>query len=278
MNIIRLDTTASTNAAAAAMGNEAADGTVVTAAEQTAGRGQRGNSWESEPGKNLTFSIVIRRGFQAPRQFELSMLVSLGLTSALSKHLDPDRVKIKWPNDIYFDDRKLAGILIENTVSASGIERSIAGIGLNVNQTEFRSDAPNPVSMKQITGETYDLESVLEETAGAVLDFIDQYCEQEEPDELQALYMAQLWRNDGNTHAWIDTAEKEPGAEISMSTPFTPSGKASGTPFYARIADVRLDGTLVLQPTAPDGTPATASDGSPAPLLTFAFKQVAALL
>lgn len=273
MNIIRLASTPSTNAAAAAMGAAAEDGTVVATAEQSAGRGQRGNTWESEPGKNLTFSIVVRRGFEAPRQFELSMLVSLGVTAALSKYLDPSRLKVKWPNDIYFDDRKLAGILIENTVNSRGIERSIVGIGLNVNQTEFMSEAPNPVSMKGITGETYDLETLLEETAGTVLDFIDQYCSVEEPDELHALYMQRLWRNDGQTHAWTDTTEKKAESDISMPTPFTPSGKAEGTPFYACIADVRLDGTLLLRPTAPDGTPVI-----PATVRPFAFKQVAALL
>ena len=123
---------------------------------QTAGRGQQGNGWESEKGKNLLFSTLLR-DWQIPleRLFLLNQAVSLALYQAVLPTLPDDLqpyLTIKWPNDLYFKDRKLAGILIENLWQANRLHRSIAGIGLNVNQTRFLSSAPNPISLCQITG------------------------------------------------------------------------------------------------------------------------------
>ena len=134
--------------------------TTVAADYQTSGRGQRGNSWESEPHKNLLFSFVLFPEFlEARRQFLISQIVSLAIKEELDTYTDD--VSIKWPNDIYWKEKKICGILIENDLIGRNISRSIAGIGININQEEFHSPAPNPVSLYQITGKQYDIYEVL---------------------------------------------------------------------------------------------------------------------
>ncbi|MEL7586014.1 MAG: biotin--[acetyl-CoA-carboxylase] ligase [Prolixibacteraceae bacterium] len=167
--IIHIDRTESTNnyAISEVAVNEVQDGAVFLTCRQTAGRGQRDNRWESEDGKNLTFSIFLRPSFlEAHRQFMLSKMVCLGLVSFLSRHTE--NVKIKWPNDIYVGARKVCGILIENAIMGNTISQSVIGIGLNINQTSFLSPAPNPVSLKMITGMEYDLEVSLRELLSAI--------------------------------------------------------------------------------------------------------------
>ena len=133
------------------------EGTVVLAQFQKAGKGQKGNTWESEPGKNLLASFILRPVFlKAADQFYISKIISLSIAELLqSKTKD---ITIKWPNDIYAGNRKIAGILIENSVLVPNIETAIAGIGLNLNQEIFVSDAPNPVSLKQLTGKDYEIQ------------------------------------------------------------------------------------------------------------------------
>ena len=136
------------------------EGTVIRAIEQTEGRGHRENKWESEPGKNLTFSVILYPDFmKASEQFNLSKMTSL----AIYDFLEPlvSNACIKWPNDIYVDDDKIAGILIENSILGSNLEYSIIGIGLNINQTLFIGNAPNPTSLKIITGREMDLDKAL---------------------------------------------------------------------------------------------------------------------
>jgi BirA family transcriptional regulator, biotin operon repressor / biotin---[acetyl-CoA-carboxylase] ligase len=132
------------------------EGTVVHSNYQTSGRGQQGNTWESEAGKNLLLSIVLYpRKIKPGDQFAISMAISLGILDHVR-----DIVKgsaIKWPNDIYVADRKIAGLLIENSILNGSIVQSIAGIGFNVNQVDFPGYIPNPVSLKMITGNEYDL-------------------------------------------------------------------------------------------------------------------------
>ena len=174
MRIIHLDTVGSTSSYLASLGAEAAHGTVVMAREQTAGRGQRGNSWEAEPGMNITLSLMLHpKGLPPARQFVISRAVSLAIVGMLDKYVDD--VTIKWPNDIYIGDRKICGILIENTITGSTINRCIVGIGLNVNQTEFRSDAPNPVSLCQLMhGTVFDIDSLAEDMVSAILRRVDE--------------------------------------------------------------------------------------------------------
>ena len=133
----------------------------VVAEKQTAGKGQRGNSWESEDGKNLTFSTVVYpTALKARDQFSISMITSLSMLCVLNEYAEG--FSIKWPNDIYWNDKKIAGILIENELEGDYVTQSIIGIGLNVNQEKFLSDAPNPVSMRQILGSIISRKEVIE--------------------------------------------------------------------------------------------------------------------
>ena len=139
------------------------EGTLVWTFRQTAGRGLDQNSWESTPGKNLTFSFVLYPSFLcADQQFRLTKAVSLGLIDLVMTKLPIiQEVKIKWPNDIYIGNRKVAGVLIQNGVKGERFEYSVIGIGLNVNQESFSPDIPNPVSLKLITGNEFILETLL---------------------------------------------------------------------------------------------------------------------
>ena len=136
--------------------------TVVVAAHQTAGRGMDKNRWESEAEKNLLFSIALNVNYlEAENQFKISQAVSVAIVDTLSQFVDNQRLFIKWPNDIYFDDKKLAGMLVQNTIEGRMMGVTIIGIGLNVNQIEFSKDLPNPISLKMISGKDYDLENLL---------------------------------------------------------------------------------------------------------------------
>jgi BirA family biotin operon repressor/biotin-[acetyl-CoA-carboxylase] ligase len=137
-----------------------AEGTLVTAAEQSAGRGQSGSQWQAEPGMNLTASYILYPSFlSADKQFFLNMAVSLAVRE-LCEEITGHEIRIKWPNDIYHRNKKLAGILIENTISGSQMSSSVIGIGLNVNQTSFDPELPNPTSVKLITGHETPIETV----------------------------------------------------------------------------------------------------------------------
>lgn len=133
---------------------------VVVADYQSGGRGCGTNRWESERGKNLLFSILLHPlELPANQQFRISMAVSVALCEMLSQYADG--FSIKWPNDIYWNDRKICGMLIENRLAGTLIRDSIIGIGLNVNQRAFHSDAPNPVSLSQIVGHDVDCDALL---------------------------------------------------------------------------------------------------------------------
>lgn len=184
---------------------------------QTAGRGQRGNSWEADPGQNITLSIMLRpANLPAARQFEVSEAVCLAVADLLNEIGLPD-VKVKWPNDVYVSDRKIAGILIENALGTGGmLSRSIAGIGLNVNQELFRSDAPNPVSIWQLTGRKHDLRTLAVRLIELILARLGR--------NNHADYRRTLWRGNGEW-PWVT---------------------AHGETFTAAIADVLPDGRLNL--------------------------------
>ena len=139
----------------------AGENIAVVAEFQTAGKGCGSNSWESERGKNLTFSLLIHpEDIPANAQFRITEVVSVALCETLAPYINK-KVAIKWPNDIYVGDRKICGMLIENRLQGSTIRDSIIGIGLNVNQRVFLSDAPNPVSLYQLTGQETDRDALL---------------------------------------------------------------------------------------------------------------------
>ena len=194
------------------------DDVVVVADVQTAGRGAGQNRWESERGKNLLLSILIHPVYLKPsKQFLLSMAVSNAIRAVVGHDAE-----IKWPNDIYVGDRKICGILIENNLSAGRIKDCILGVGLNVNQTVFRSDAPNPVSLKQLTGSDHDRDEIL----NAILDGFSWECRQIETGrehEVREEYKQHLYRRMG----WHQY-------------------RAGGEVFKARYHDVADDGRLYL--------------------------------
>ena len=166
---------------------------VVSADEQTAGKGMGSNGWESEVGKNLTFSLALDMGFlPAERQFLLSEAVPLGIIEVLDTLLPSEKLSIKWPNDIYFENRKLAGILINSTIKANMMDISIIGIGLNVNQMKFQDWPTHPISLKMIMGKEYDLKPLSEQIAERILIKVQQL--QSTPTSIEKDYLKRLFR------------------------------------------------------------------------------------
>lgn len=156
----------------------------IYAGYQTAGRGQTGNSWESEEGKNLLCSILL-----PPNKNLYFLNIAVGV--AMIRVIGED-FTIKWPNDIYYGDKKAAGILVENAIIGNEIRYSIAGIGLNVNQTTFVSNAPNPISLKQIRGQEYDIEGLMNQLLEAVHSVLN-----EPEQEVWSYYKSHLYRREG---------------------------------------------------------------------------------
>ena len=244
MNVLHLDEVDSTNAyiMREAPGLEAP--VMVTAYRQTAGQGQRGNSWESAPGENLTFSILYRpQSFAPAAQFSISEAVALAVRDFLALH--GVEAEVKWPNDIYVGDRKICGILIRHSVTESEISHTVIGVGINVNQTEFLSDAPNPVSMRQLTEDSYDLPALYAEVGACIERRLENISDESYREQLHDEFLWHLWRGDGQLHPFIDAV--------------------SGERFEAAIADVGRQGMLELR--LPDGSHRT-----------YAFKEVAFLM
>ncbi len=160
--IICLKETDSTNNEALQLlrNNEAVNGMLIIAEKQTAGRGQRGNKWQSKAGENLTMSLILLpQNMPIQHQFYLNMGVALGIKKSILPILD-ERLKLKWANDIYYGEKKLGGILIENAVQRNLIAHSVIGIGLNVNQQIFDKNLPNPISLHQITNRFFEIEKI----------------------------------------------------------------------------------------------------------------------
>ena len=194
-NIIVLNEVESTNnyANQLILSDTAEEGTIVLTQFQKKGRGQFGNQWESEAGKNMLATIILYPQFlNAEKQFVLSKIVSLSLVELLKNKTD--NFSIKWPNDIYVGKNKIAGILIENSIKGSKLFSSLLGIGLNLNQEEFLSDAPNPISLKQITGEEYDIENVAVKILKSILKWYKRI-EIDNFHEIDSAYFSHLFRN-----------------------------------------------------------------------------------
>lgn len=166
MNVIWLDSIDSTNSEALRRLADVPSGTVIAAREQTAGRGQRGNTWFTQPGQNLTFSIVLKYGegeFPASHAVWLNYLSSLAVAEFLRFH--GVSCSIKWPNDVYVGKRKICGILVENQLGADGLASSVLGIGININQKEFMQLA-NATSLSLCTSREYSVEECLQQFLG----------------------------------------------------------------------------------------------------------------
>jgi BirA family biotin operon repressor/biotin-[acetyl-CoA-carboxylase] ligase len=137
------------------------EGTAISTPDQYAGRGQIGSKWESEPGKNIALSVILYPGFLAARdQFRLNIAISLAVYDFISKYVAAG-VAVKWPNDIYLNDNKIAGILIQNTLQGSNIQSSVVGIGININQVQFPKDIAHPTSLQLETGQIYPLNDLI---------------------------------------------------------------------------------------------------------------------
>lgn len=196
--------------------------TLVVADHQTAGRGQQGNSWESERGKNLTFSLLCHPVFVKPSsQFLLSQCMALAVREALAPHVAA--VQVKWPNDIYIGDKKISGTLIECDLQGGKISSCIIGVGVNVNQEVFLSDAPNPVSLQQLTGRQTDREALLQDIIRHFQHYYARLREGRE-EEIRQAYMQCLYRRTG-LHRYADVRGE----------------------FMAEIADVEPTGHLHLR-------------------------------
>lgn len=189
-HLIHIDETESTNSLARGCTMQG-KGIVVWAEYQTAGRGQGTNTWESARGKNLTLSFRFRpEGVKATEQFIISMAISVALARTLATLHE---VSIKWPNDIYVGDRKICGILIENMLKGDSIEDCIIGIGLNLNQKDFVSDAPNPTSMALESGKEYDRQQVLNALIAHFGELLDHW----EAKAIRETYRQLLYRREG---------------------------------------------------------------------------------
>jgi BirA family transcriptional regulator, biotin operon repressor / biotin---[acetyl-CoA-carboxylase] ligase len=162
--VIRLESIDSTNNYARQLleNQKPPEGTVIFTRNQYSGRGQGSNYWESEPDKNLTFTIIHYPEFlRIEEQILLNKALALAIADFIKSIDIKLNVKIKWPNDIYLDDNKVAGMLIENTISGNKYISAISGIGININQSVFKSDAPNPTSLKIETGQEFEIDDCL---------------------------------------------------------------------------------------------------------------------
>lgn len=201
MNLLFLDLIDSTNAFLLEKPERERVGMVVYAGEQTAGKGMASNIWESEPGKNLTFSMGADLSFlKAADQFLLSQAVPLGLLEVLDGIVPPEKLAVKWPNDLLYEGRKLCGILINSTIHGEMMGVSVIGIGLNVNQMQFKNWPTHPISLKEICGQELALEPLLRQLVAAVDRRI---CQLRTPEGVLAVREAYL-RRLFQYHSWAD--------------------------------------------------------------------------
>lgn len=198
------------------------EGTCIITDFQTAGKGQIGRGWQSNPGENLLVSFILYPDIiKASDQFYLNMAVSLALVGTLAEY--DIAVAIKWPNDIYHKDKKITGILIQNILAGNYIKATVIGIGLNVNQSEFPDNIPNPASMSMITYQVYDIKAVLEKLS-CHLEYYYLLLKAGKYRYIKSIYLKNLYRSG------IKALYKE----------------ADGIPFYGVIQGTDPDGRLVM--------------------------------
>ena len=250
-DIIWLDSVDSTNTEVARRISDIDNLSVLSARKQTAGRGQRGNGWSSAEGQNLTFSIVLKYGdsphitpLRAIDQSAVNEVAALSVIDILSAYgID---AKIKWPNDIYVANRKICGILIENSIFGDRLATSVVGIGLNVNQTEFDPSLPNPVSMA-LCGVCTDPENLLEE----FMDIFKEYCTRYLNitgglSRLRKLYLAQMWKKD-ETARFTDYTGLPSGHNEGPMAPVYAGHGTEGKEFSGIIRGLSDVGNLLVE-------------------------------
>lgn len=195
------------------------EGFVLYTDFQTAGKGQNGNFWESQKGKNLLFSMILYpKHIPIDQLFLLSQLVCIAIKEALEKYISD--ITVKWPNDIYWNDKKIAGILIENSLQGNKVKAVVIGIGVNINQLNFVSNAPNPVSMQQIIGKSFKRNNLLNIISQNILNLYTNF----DLEKIRHQYVESLYRMNG-FHIY----------------------KSENILFNAKINEVRPDGQLILE-------------------------------
>lgn len=238
-NIHWFDTVDSTNTRLMADRQQCNDGTVYAALFQTAGRGQKGNRWESKAGENLTFSILFKpEALPATEQFLLSQIVALGLVDYLATK--GITAMVKWPNDIYAGDRKICGTLIEPVLADGRVTAAVAGIGLNINQLEFDPSLPNPTSMRCETGQSFDIREELPRLLAPIFDRYERIGSPYARNGFDALYLEKLYRRG----EWFTFEE--------LSASDVPAEHRSGHQVKARILGIDPKSRLLLEHA--DGT------------------------
>ena len=250
-HIIWLDNVDSTNTEARRRIANIDNLSVLSARCQTSGRGQRGNTWTSAPGENMTFSIVLKFGeehsrqMQAYDQFAISQTASLSVLDFLARH--GIEAKIKWPNDIYIGNEKVCGILVENSLKAELLSWSIIGIGINVNQTQFPESASNPTSMALQTGEKYDIEKLVEEFMDIFEGYRNRYLHINGGlGKLRILYLAQMWRKDTECK-FLDFTLLESGHLDGPVNVSKEGGISQGKIFTGTVRGISDSGQLVVE-------------------------------
>ncbi len=197
MNLFIFEQTTSTNDLAKE--TQYRHGDAIWAHHQSAGRGQRGNKWSGGIGENIAFSVVLEpRQIAASDQFIVSQIAALALQETMAEC--GIETKIKWTNDIYVGDRKMAGILIENSLCDGHLTRSVVGIGLNINQIEFDPSLPNPTSMAVVSGKRFDRETILRKIQGKLIELIDRV-EAGEQELVRERYSQLMYRR-GESHTY----------------------------------------------------------------------------
>ena len=207
-------------------------GTVFVADMQTLGRGRRGRNWNSPHGTGIFFTILLKPEIEPANASMLTLVKALATAAGIREVTGLD-AGIKWPNDIYVGNKKICGTLIENTLCGVNVSRSIAGIGLNINQGEFVSDAPNPVSMANLLGADTDISRVAARVGAHLEARLSLAATPEGREEMHREFKRRLWRGDGATHPFRrrDTGETFPGVitDVSPEGPITILDTASGS-------------------------------------------------
>ncbi len=232
VELIKVESIASTNTYLLENREKYGNFTVIYTDNQSAGRGQRGNVWESTPGKNLTFSLLLKdlTKVHLERQFVISEMVSVAMVEVLGEYAGSRNFSIKWPNDIYYNDSKISGILIENIISGKSLTHSVIGVGLNVNQKNFSAWIPNPVALCEIMGIDVDKMTLLKSLAQRMEEMSCKYLytsDSQMRDELHNQYKSMLYRCDSQIY------------------PFTRA--SDGKAFLGRILDVAKDGRMSVE-------------------------------
>ena len=281
-DIMWLDSVDSTNSEAKRHISDIDNLSVLSALSQSEGRGQKGNKWSSVPGENLTFSIVLKFGEEtageaglsvagklrlevaAREQFVLTEITSLSIVEFLSRH--GIKAKIKWPNDIYVGDKKICGVLIENSLRGENLSSSIIGIGLNVNQRNFDVNLSNPTSMALETGLQEDIKGCLEEFMDIFQNTL--FAALSSDHNLRDSYLSHLWRRNipaqyidlSTQHIELSNQHLEPSAHPS------PEGQHPGREFTGIIRNLSPIGHLQIE------------DTEKGELKKFAFKEISYIL